>query len=70
MTDTQRTEYQQARMDDLAKSFGVDLTPAQHLTGQELDTWLNAVEDILFAQSLRDLEVMRVERERGYRVAG
>ena len=69
MTDTQRTEYQQTRMDDLAKSFGVDIQPAMCLTGQELDTWLNQQEDLLFAQGLQDLAAMRVERERGYRVA-
>ena len=67
---TTRTEYQQTRMDDLAKSFGVDLTPAQHLTGQALDQWLNQQEDLLFEDGLRDLLAMKQERERGYRVAG
>ena len=65
---TDRTSYQQTRMDGLAKSFGVDTAPAQHLTGQELDTWLNAAEDRLFEEGLRDLLAMKAERERGYRV--
>lgn len=64
---TDRTSYQQTRMDGLAKSFGVDLTPAQHLTGQELDDWLNSSEDVLFEQCLVDLREMKAERERGYR---
>lgn len=61
---TTRTSYQQTRMDGLQRGFDVDLTPAQHLTGQELDAWLNAAEDRLFDAGLRDLATMRVERER------
>ena len=67
---TTRTSDQQARMDALQRGFGVDVAPAQHLTGQELDTWLNAAEDRLFEEGLQDLAAMRAERERGYRVAG
>jgi hypothetical protein len=59
-----RTSYQQTRLDGIAKGFGVDVEPAQHLTGQELDTWLDAAEDRLFDAGLRDLATMRVERER------
>lgn len=66
---TTRTSDQQARMDALAKSFNVDTAPAQHLTGQELDSWLNAAEDRLFEEGLQDLRAMKQERERGYRVA-
>ena len=57
-----RTSYQQARMDGLANGFGVDTAPAQHLAGVELDTWLNAAEDRLFEDGLRDLATMRTER--------
>ena len=66
---TTHTAYQTARMADLAKGFGVDIQPAMCLTGQELDTWLNQQEDLLFAQGLSDLLAMKQERERGYRVA-
>lgn len=59
---TTRTSYQQARLDSMAKGFGVDVEPAQHLAGVDLDTWLNAAEDRLFDAGLRDLATMRTER--------
>lgn len=61
-----RTSEQQARMDGLQKGFNVDTAPAQHLSGPELDAWLNAAEDRLMAECLVDLAEMRAERERGY----
>ena len=64
---TDRTTYQQTRMDGLQKGFDVDMAPAQHLTGQALDQWLDASEDRLFEDGLKDLAEMRAERERGYR---
>lgn len=64
---TDRTSYQQTRMDGLQKGFDVDMAPAQHLTGQALDQWLDAAEDELFAAGLQDLREMKQERERGYR---
>jgi hypothetical protein len=65
---TERTTYQQTRMDGLQKGFNVDMTPAQHLNGQALDQWLAAAEDELFAAGLQDLREMKQERERGYRL--
>ena len=65
---TDRTTYQQTRMDALQKGFNVDMAPAQHLTGQALDQWLDAAEDELFAAGLQDLREMKQERERGYRL--
>ena len=65
---TERTTYQQTRMDGLQKGFNVDMAPAQHLTGQALDQWLDAAEDELFAAGLQDLREMKQERERGYRL--
>ena len=65
---TDRTSYQQTRMDGLQKGFNVDMAPAQHLSGQALDQWLNAAEDELFAAGLQDLREMKQERERGYRL--
>ena len=63
---TDRTSYQQTRMDGLQKGFNVDMTPAQHLSGQALNDWLNSSEDVLFEQCLEDLREMKSERERGY----
>lgn len=63
---TTRTSDQQTRMDGLQRGFDVDVTPALHLTGQELDDWLNAAEDRLFEAGLQDLRAMKQERERGY----
>ena len=65
---TERTTYQQTRMDGLQKGFNVDVTPAQHLAGQALNDWLNSSEDVLFEQCLEDLREMKSERERGYRL--
>ena len=65
---TERTTYQQTRMDGLQKGFNVDMAPALHLTGQALDQWLDAAEDELFAAGLQDLREMKQERERGYRL--
>ena len=65
---TERTTYQQTRMDGLQKGFGVDVSAALHLTGQALDQWLAAAEDRLFEAGLADLRAMKAERERGYRL--
>ena len=67
---TARTSYQQTRMDGLQKGFNVDMAPAQHLTGQALDQWLNSTEDELFAKGLQDLKEMQIERQRGYLNSG
>ena len=67
---TERTTYQQTRMDGLQKGFDVDMAPAQHLTGQALDQWLAAAEDRLFEAGLADLLAMKAERERGYQPPG
>ena len=68
MTTTARTEYQLVRLAGLQMGFGVDVSAALNLTGQELDTWLNSTEDELFAAGLQDLREMKQERERGYRL--
>lgn len=57
-------------MDGLQKGFDVDMAPAQHLTGQALDQWLDAAEDELFAKGLQDLKEMQIERQRGYLNSG
>ena len=65
---TERTSYQLVRLAGLQMGFDVDVSAALHLTGQELDTWLNAAEDRLFEDGLQDLRTMRNERERGCRL--
>ena len=64
--NTDHTQYQRTRLESMAKSFGLDVSEAQHLSGPELDAWLSAAEDELFAAGLRDLREMKQERERGY----
>ena len=39
------TAYQQIRLEGLAKGFGIDIQPAQNLSGKELDRWICAVEN-------------------------
>ena len=70
MTTTARTEYQLVRLAGLQMGFGVDVSAALNLTGQELDTWLNSTEDELFAKGLQDLKEMQIERQRGYLNSG
>ena len=65
---TTHTEYQRTRLESMAKSFGLDVSEAQHLSGQALDQWLDAAEDRLFEAGLADLLAMKAERERGYRL--
>lgn len=62
-TAHQLTSYQQARIDGMAQGFRVEVTPASELTGQALDAWMNAAEDALFDECLKDLGAMRAERE-------
>ena len=69
MTAT-HTEYQRTRLESMAKSFGLDVSEAQHLSGQALDQWLDAAEDRLFEAGLADLLAMKAERERGYQPPG
>ena len=67
---TARTEYQLVCLAGLQMGFGVDVSAALNLTGQELDTWLNSTEDELFAKGLQDLKEMQIERQRGYLNSG
>ena len=58
-----QTAYQQIRLEGLAKGFGIDIQPAQNLSGQALKDWLNAAEDVLFSECLNDLAAMKQERD-------
>ena len=68
--NTDHTQYQRTRLESMAKSFGLDVSEAQHLSGQALDQWLDAAEDRLFEAGLADLRAMKAERERGYQPPG
>ena len=67
---TNHTEFQRIHLAGLQMGFGVDVSAALNLTGQELDTWLNSTEDELFAKGLQDLKEMQIERQRGYLNSG
>ena len=54
------TNYQQTRLDGMQKGFGLNVEPAQSLSGPELDQWLDAAEDELFAAAMMELVSMRV----------
>lgn len=49
-----QTPFQTLHLARLADLFGVDVAPAQALTGEALDAWLWAAEDRLFEQLLDD----------------
>ena len=68
--NTDHTQYQRTRLESMAKSFGLDVSEAQHLSGPELDAWLSSAEDELFAKGLQDLKEMQIERQRGYLNSG
>jgi hypothetical protein len=54
------TTYQQTRLAGMQKGFGLNVEPAQSLSGTELDQWLDAAEDELFAAAMMELVSMRV----------
>ncbi len=55
-----QTAYQQIRLEGLAKGFGIDVEPAQSLSGPELDRWIDAVEDEWFTAAMQDMCSQRV----------
>ena len=60
-----QTAYQQIRLEGLAKGFGIDVEPAQSLSGPELDRWIDAVEDEWFTAAMQDMCSMRTTRQTG-----
>lgn len=56
------TSYLQTRLRSLSAGFDVDVSGAAGLTGEALRDWLDAAEDELFAQGLKDLAAMKQER--------
>lgn len=59
---TDHETYLQTRLRSLSAGFDVDVSGAAGLTGEALRDWLNAAEDELFAQGLKDLAAMKQER--------
>jgi hypothetical protein len=54
------TTYQQIRLEGLAKGFDIDVEPAQHLSGPELDRWIDSAEDEWFLAAMQDMCSNRV----------
>ena len=48
------TTYQQTRLDGMQKGFGLNVEPAQSLSGPELDQWLDAAEDLTLRKTEMD----------------
>ena len=55
-----QTAYQQIRLEGLAKGFGINVEPAQNLSGPELDRWIDSAEDEWFAAAMMELASQRV----------
>ena len=60
-----QTAYQQIRLEGLAKGFGIDVEPAQSLSGPELDRWIDAVEDEWFTAAMMDMCSHRTPKPTG-----
>lgn len=58
-----KTAYQQIRLEGLAKGFGIDVEPAQNLSGPELDRWIDRAEDEWFTAAMMDMCSMRSARQ-------
>ena len=54
-----QTAYQQIRLEGLAKGFDIDVEPAQHLSGEALDAWLNQAGDEWFLAAMMELASQR-----------
>ena len=49
-----KTAYQLAHLRNLSNGFGIDVEPAQSLSGPELDQWLDAAEDLTLRETEMD----------------
>ena len=54
MENPPKTPFQLLHLERLSALFGVDVTSAQSISGEELDAWLQRVEDELFDGLWRD----------------
>lgn len=59
------TNYQQTHLRSLSEGFGIDTTPAQNLSGPELDAWMASAEDEWFLAAMQDMCSMRTARQTG-----
>ena len=50
-----QTAYQQTHLRNLREGFGIDTTPAQNLSGPELDRWIDSAEDEWFTAAMQDM---------------
>jgi hypothetical protein len=48
MENTLKTPFQVLHLERLSTLFGVDVTPAESLSGEDLEAWMTQVEDDLF----------------------
>ena len=56
-------QHQQITLDTLRLSFGVDITPAEGLNGQDLDEWIERAEDDVFEREHAELRAQLVGGE-------
>lgn len=56
-------KYDAAVLRDLKERFGVDTSPADALTGQELKAWLYQAEDALYERLQAELVAQSADRE-------
>lgn len=61
------TEHQQLVLQRLQDDFGVDVSEAECLEGQDLDSWIAASETALFEQLHSELRAQRDSRGMGQR---
>ncbi len=57
------TNYQQTRLDGMQKGFGLNVEPAQSLSGPELDRAIDRAEDEWFTAAMMDMCSMRSARQ-------
>lgn len=55
-----QTAYQQTNLRSLRDGFGIDTTPAENLSGPELDAWMNSAEDEWFLAAMQGMCSNRV----------
>ena len=60
-----RTDYQRIHLENLRDGFGIDVEPAQHLSGDALTQWLNDVEDAWCDAALKERADSRATTKRG-----
>ena len=57
------TELQTIMLRRLSAEFNVDVTPADGLTGAELQAWIDAADEALFLRLRAELDAQTADRE-------